>query len=439
VLSGIVRAAAQTLKTAWRSLVNTLTAAMTTVRSILAGIAAAMRAGISLLKAGIMAAIGFLSKLFSDGSLMLREFGQKALGALSEAAETVVGVFKNQILYWASWMWVRMHVIAILVIREVVEQVLSLFGVDVGLKDDELIHVVFDLPIDTVVFHIDARIYDGKYHVEYFDGDLWCIIYELHISNETGYLVDIEVATILDIIVDMSLQYPKTEQSARMRTRKSNDVKVTRDYMEQFWNSFKKRFLMALGSFIGCVTSAAAILEKAWKSGIAWAVSLGLFGGAIALHKYMDTHVIPSLLHEAVATFNITGCRDTLDAAIYLCRAIRIAIFHLFLMTFVGWFVPQLGGLEFLISSAVNWFLIEVVYPRLGLPLPEAPSIIKDFGYTVLTDVTNTLGNIQSAGFFLIRSDLIESFAALILLGEFWYVASTAGTCITLLEKLLGH
>ena len=196
---------------------------------------------------------------------------------------------------------------------------------------------------------------------------------------------------------------------------------------------------MALGSFIGCVISAVAILEKAWKSGIAWAVSLGLFGGAIALHKYMDTHVIPSLLHEAVATFNTTGCRDTLDAAIYLYRAIRIAIFHLFLMTFVGWFVPQLGGLEFLISSAVNWFLIEVVYPRLGLPLPEAPSIIKDFGYTVLTDVTNTLGNIQSVCFFLIRSDLIESSAALVLLGEFWYVASTAGTCITLLEKLLGY
>ena len=37
VLSGIVRAATQTLKTAWRTLVNTLTAAMTTVRSILAG------------------------------------------------------------------------------------------------------------------------------------------------------------------------------------------------------------------------------------------------------------------------------------------------------------------------------------------------------------------------------------------------------------------
>ena len=66
VLSSIVRAAAQILKTAWKSLVNTLTAAMTTVRSILAGASVAMRARISLLKAGIMAAIGFLSKLFSD-------------------------------------------------------------------------------------------------------------------------------------------------------------------------------------------------------------------------------------------------------------------------------------------------------------------------------------------------------------------------------------
>ena len=66
VLSSIVRATAQTLKTAWKSLVNTLTAAMTTVRSILAGASVAMRARISLLKAGIMAAIGFLSKLFSD-------------------------------------------------------------------------------------------------------------------------------------------------------------------------------------------------------------------------------------------------------------------------------------------------------------------------------------------------------------------------------------
>jgi len=173
-----------------------------------------MRTGISLLRAGIMAAIGFVSKLFSDGSLMLREFGQKALGALSEAAETVVNIFKNQILYWASWLWAKEIEYVLLLVKKMLSKVDS-----IGVYDDYILHVAHWSAVMGTDMSVEAVGHVEEHWVELLDAELWCLIINLTMRvNRTE--TRISSVLTLDILIyfrneTMRLSDPQVQPNPR--------------------------------------------------------------------------------------------------------------------------------------------------------------------------------------------------------------------------------
>ena len=269
VLSSIVRAAAQTLKTAWRSLVNTLTAAMTTVRSILAGAAVAMRAGISLLKAGIMAAIGFLSKLFSDGSLLLREFGQQLVGALSEAADKAVKAFKSM-LYWLSWIWAKTIEIILVISRQVLSLIAQRFRVEneyvmakIRIIGDAPLHIEINTTLktpqqQTMRLHGEGKIYVEERHIECLDTKLWCVVSDGYAEINEEKLLEFEAAQAVGIPVVWSVQTPTSQHSKNVDSAAgvvSSGSYILRGIGNGYDNLRKMLIQPALELAIGAITA----------------------------------------------------------------------------------------------------------------------------------------------------------------------------------------
>ena len=150
--------------------------------------------------AGIMAVAGFVARLFGDIALMLCEFGQWFVGVLVDVFSRVAGIFRNQILYWQSWVWAKETEFMLVAIREILLRVIPQ-DVPVRIRTDMPLHIVAS--IAGLGIQIDAEFcaYIDRHNVWFIGAELYCLVSHTRIHSDAGEIL-VDAVTMMWIPVE---------------------------------------------------------------------------------------------------------------------------------------------------------------------------------------------------------------------------------------------
>ena len=283
---------AETVTEVYRSVVNTLSSSLDAIVDALQGVYGMVMEGVRMVMGGLMAAAGFLSKLFRDLMTLLMDLGQKLLGAIMEALEWILDVLKNYVLYWMSWVWAKAYELTLYIVSAALSVAVE------ELEIQQLCSVEGDMPLHIIIgldeLGMDGTItaYSTVRHVDILDCDLWCIVSDVRAVINGSTIFHLYHVDTLGVTIDWSL-YPKPETKTRGMSNSDtlvgngsfsfrSDVGYFLEHVKDF-----PTFTNKMSSFIGntsefyiTVSITSALVARVFSAGFSSAFS---YAGDVAL------------------------------------------------------------------------------------------------------------------------------------------------------------